>query len=110
MFKNTVRRVSKAETWPLPTIQFDMSTSIKDTKRYKGHTDTGRRIVRTPNMNNFPRTTTEAAPERGGGTHELGDSATRDHVRDWRSAGARGEGNRAVGPAASSSSIIIFPS
>lgn len=64
--------------------------------------------VRTPNINNFPLTTTDAAPERGGGTHELADSVTRDHVSDCRSAGMRGEGNRAVGPAASSSSIIIL--
>ena len=59
-------------------------------------------------MNNLPRTTTDAAPERGGGTQEFGDSATRDHVSDCRSNGMRGEGNREVGPAASSSSIIIF--
>ena len=56
-------------------------------------------------MNNFPRTTTEAAPERGGGTTDAGESDTRDHVKDCRSTTPRGDGNRADGPAASSSSI-----
>lgn len=51
-------------------------------------------------MNNFPRTTTDAAPERGGGTHEVADSATRDHVRDCRSVDKRAEGEGGVGPAA----------
>ena len=40
----------------------------------------------TPNMKSLPRTTTEAAPDRGGGMQDVGDKATRLHVRDCRSA------------------------
>ena len=56
--------------------------------------------VHTPNMNSFPLTTTDAAPERGGGTHEVADSVTRDHVRDCRSVDKHAEGEVGVGPAA----------
>ena len=42
-------------------------------------------IPLTPNMYNFPCTTTEAAPLRGGGLMESGDNITRDHLKHWRS-------------------------